>query len=63
VLRFASHSSRPSLSLVVDHDDAEREFEYRAGAEKVLEAAEANSWAVVSFRNDWRTVFRDPAEG
>jgi hypothetical protein len=40
--RFAAHSWRPSLALLVDHDDEEREFAYRAGAEQSLEAAQAH---------------------
>jgi hypothetical protein len=42
VLRFAAHSWRPSLALLVDHDDEERELADRAGAEQSLEAAQAH---------------------
>jgi phosphoserine phosphatase len=45
------------LRLLVLHDDAEREFDYTAGAEKSLERARADGWTVVSIRNDWATVF------
>jgi phosphoserine phosphatase len=38
-LRFAGGPGRPALRLLVDHDDAEREFAYRAGAERALDAA------------------------
>ena len=41
------------------HDDAEREFDYTAGAEKSLETAAAEDWTVVSVKNDWNTVFAD----
>jgi hypothetical protein len=57
MLRFASHQSRPSLSLLVDHDDDEREFAYRAGAETSLERAGELGWTVISVRNDWAAVF------
>jgi phosphoserine phosphatase len=45
------------LRLLVLHDDAEREFDYTAGAEKSLERAQADGWTVVSIKNDWTTVF------
>jgi phosphoserine phosphatase len=57
MLRFATHPSHPSLALLVDHDDEEREFAYRAGAEKSIEAAQKHGWTVVSVKDDWTTVF------
>jgi hypothetical protein len=47
------------LRLLVLHDDADREFDYTAGAEKSLERAARDNWTVASMRNDWRTVFSD----
>ncbi|HTQ19730.1 MAG TPA: haloacid dehalogenase-like hydrolase, partial [Mycobacterium sp.] len=41
------------------HDDAGREFDYVAGAEKALDEAAASGWTVVSIRDDWTTVFAD----
>jgi phosphoserine phosphatase len=46
------------LRLLVLHDDAEREFDYTAGAEQALETANAEGWTVVSVKDDWATVFR-----
>jgi hypothetical protein len=43
------------LRVLVLHDDAEREFDYTAGAEQ---AAKAEGWTVVSVKDDWSTVFR-----
>jgi phosphoserine phosphatase len=59
MLRFAAHPSRPSLGVLVNHDDGEREIAYASGAEKSLEAAQANGWAVISVQRDWKTVFGD----
>ena len=59
MLRFAAHPDRPSLGLLVDHDDAEREFAYRAGAEHAVQAASEAGWVVVSVKDDWATVFAD----
>jgi phosphoserine phosphatase len=57
MLQFAGGASRPALRLLVLHDDAEREFDYTAGAERALEQAEKQGWTVVSVKNDWATVF------
>jgi phosphoserine phosphatase len=57
MLEFTHHPDRPTLRLLVLHDDAEREFDYTTGAEKALSRAEADGWTVVSIKNDWTTVF------
>jgi len=49
----------PALRLLVLHDDDEREFAYTAGAEASLERARAETWTVVSVKDDWATVFAD----
>jgi len=57
MLDFAQHQERPSLRLLVLHDDAEREFAYTGGAEKALAAADKHGWTVVSMKDDFATVF------
>jgi phosphoglycolate phosphatase-like HAD superfamily hydrolase len=57
MLRFAEQPGRPSLRLLVLHDDPEREFDYTAGAEQALEQARTNGWTVVSVKDHWTTVF------
>jgi phosphoglycolate phosphatase-like HAD superfamily hydrolase len=47
------------MRLLVRHDDAAREFDYVAGAEKALELAAARGWTVASMRDDWTHVFAD----
>ncbi len=39
MLDFTQHPDKPSLRLLVLHDDAEREFDYTSGAEQALERA------------------------
>jgi hypothetical protein len=56
-LRFAGGPERQGLRIVVCHDDAEREFEYAAGAETLLEMAGTHGWTIASIRDDWGTVF------
>ena len=57
MLHFTRDPDRPTLRLLVLHDDGEREFDYTAGAEHSLEQAEAGGWTVVSMKNDWTVVF------
>ena len=45
------------FALLVDHDDEEREFAYKSGAEKSLAEANELGWTVVSMKDDWSTVF------
>jgi phosphoglycolate phosphatase-like HAD superfamily hydrolase len=59
MLQFTDAAPGLSMSLLVLHDDAEREFDYTAGAERALEHAETNGWTVASVRNDWVSVFGD----
>lgn len=53
------------VALLVNHDDAEREYAYesKAGtfdtAETILDMAARLGWTVASIRNQWATVFPD----
>src|SRR4051794_13404391 len=57
MLDFAHHRDKPSLRLLVLHDDAERETAYTGGAEQALERAAGDGWTVISMRSDWEGVF------
>ena len=57
MLHFTQHPDKPSLRLLVLHDDDEREFAYTTGAEQALEQAARDGWTVVSVKNDWAVVF------
>jgi phosphoglycolate phosphatase-like HAD superfamily hydrolase len=59
MLEYAGTPASPALRLLVLHDDAEREFDYTAGAEQALDLAGPSGWTVASIRNDWATVFSD----
>jgi phosphoserine phosphatase len=59
MLMFAGTATTPSLRLLVLHDDAEREFDYTAGAERALDHARLYGWTIVSIKDDWTTVFSD----
>ena len=57
MLEFTQHPAKPSLRLLILHDDADREFDYTSGAERALERADPSGWTVVSVKNDWARVF------
>jgi phosphoserine phosphatase len=63
MLEYAQTGEHPSLCLVVDHDDDEREYAYastaatNADATPILDTASRLSWTVVSMRRDWSRVF------
>jgi phosphoserine phosphatase len=62
-----AHSSRadgsPSLALLIDHDDAEREFHYTSTAqtfaetEPITDVGARLGWTIVSMARDWDVVF------
>ncbi|MFE3289324.1 HAD family hydrolase [Rhodococcus sp. NPDC059234] len=57
MLAFSALPDAPALRLLILHDDADREFDYVAGAEDILELARRSDWTVVSMKNDWHEVF------
>lgn len=59
MLQYAAAGDGLSLAMLVRHDDADREFDYTAGAEKALELATQQGWTVASMRSDWAKVFSD----
>jgi hypothetical protein len=61
MLAFSGTPSTPSLRLLLLHDDADREFDYTAGAEEALETAKSQNWTVVSMKNDWAEIFPTPS--
>ena len=57
MLQYARRPDRPTLRLLVLHDDADREFDYASGSERALELSADSGWTVVSIANDWAQVF------
>lgn len=45
------------FSMLVLHDDEEREFVYAKGAERSVKTAREKGWTLVSIKDDWNTVF------
>ncbi len=52
------HSHRlPSLQILVNHDDGDREFVYSEKDNASLNAAKEQGWHVVSMKSDWKQIF------
>jgi phosphoglycolate phosphatase-like HAD superfamily hydrolase len=45
------------IGVILRHDDAEREFAYNEGAERVLQATVEQKWITLSMKQDFATVF------
>jgi len=63
MLEYAQGFAGPSLALLVNHDDAEREYQYAsvagtiATSEPITATAAVKGWTIVSMKADWDTVF------
>lgn len=63
MLEYATTGTHPSLAIVVDHDDPDREFAYAGAsmtdptAEPIGDTAARAGWTVVSMRDDWARIF------
>lgn len=63
MLEWTLGGNDPALALLLDHDDAEREFRYGStsptagSAEPITDTATRLGWTVVSMRSDWTEVF------
>lgn len=69
MLDYANASDGPTMALLIDHDDDEREFSYRSVAASfdsdrdIVDVGRDAGWTIASMRRDWATVFvaRDDA--
>jgi phosphoserine phosphatase len=59
-LQYSRGRAGPSLQLLINHDDATREFAYMERDSASLKAARTYGFVVVSMRRDWKTVFAPP---
>lgn len=66
MLDYALAASGPSLALLVDHDDGDREYSYAARAGTVgfegdfVDLGRRSGWTIASIRDDWGRVFAGP---
>jgi hypothetical protein len=64
MMRYAKNGPGPSLALLLDHDDAERDAAYDrefhlSPLAEALDKAKEQGFTVVSMKRDWKTVFGD----
>ena len=61
MLQWTAAGPGRRLMLLVDHTDAEREFDYRVSPmgrlELALDEAHQRGWTVVSMKDDWKRIF------
>jgi phosphoserine phosphatase len=63
MLDYVASGDGPCLALLVNHDDADREYAYESVAgtftadESVRDTAARLGWTQISMRDDWSTVF------
>jgi len=56
MMRWSKDRSGPSFQLLIDHDDAEREFAYAEPDDFSLNAARRYGFQIVSIKQDWKVV-------
>lgn len=65
MLEWAQASKHGGLSILIDHDDAEREYSYQStaatfeDAEPITVVGERLGWVTVSMAKDWAQVFNE----
>ncbi len=59
MLRYSQGSKYPSLQLLVNHNDKDREYEYYETPDVSLSMAKEHQWTVISIKDDWKTVFSE----
>src|SRR5262245_4042955 len=60
MMQYSKGRRGPSLQLLINHDDAAREFAYGEKDNASLNAAKKYDFPGVSIKNDWKTVFVAP---
>jgi hypothetical protein len=63
MLQWVTAGPGARFGLVVHHTDAEREYAYDHGAEKVLAEAAKQGWTVVDMERDWKVINPPPDAG
>ena len=57
MLQYTVVGHKPSLALLLHHDDGEREYSYTQGTNKALELAPKYNWQVISMQKDFKQVY------
>jgi phosphoserine phosphatase len=63
MLDYVTAGPGPSMAMLIDHDDSEREYAYESRSvtlgeqESIVETGRQADWTVVSMREDWSTIY------
>lgn len=66
MLNYSQAADGPTLALLINHDDAHREYAYKSVAatfkdtRDIVDVGRRSGWQVVSMRDDWAQVFTVP---
>lgn len=59
MMEYTLSGDGPSMAILVNHDDEEREYKYMHGTEKAVEDAKEQGWYVISMKNDFKEIFAE----
>lgn len=59
MMEYTLSGEGPSMAILVNHDDEEREYKYMHGTEKAVEDAKKQGWYVISMKKDFKEIFAD----
>lgn len=62
MMRWSKDRDGPSFQLLIDHDDAGREFSYSEPDDYSLRAAAHYGFTIVSMKNDWKAIVAPQAQ-
>lgn len=57
MMEYSKGRDGPSFQLLINHDDAAREFAYAEKNNASLNAAKKYGFTVANIKSDWKTVF------
>jgi len=57
MLRYSQGSKYPNFQLLINHDDADREFSYDEKDGISMIWAKRYNWNILSMKNDWKQIF------
>ncbi|WP_347839224.1 HAD family hydrolase [uncultured Draconibacterium sp.] len=59
MMEYTLSGDKPSMAILVHHDDEEREYSYMHGTEKAVQDAEKQGWYVISMKKDFKEIFAE----
>lgn len=62
MMQYTLSGEGPSMAIIVNHDDEEREYSYMHGTEKAIAHADSIGWHVVSMKKEFKTIFPQETE-